>query len=134
VSTIVGEHDLLRRCLRARDFNDDRRTAQAALDFRQKLAGSHAEGAGKAAAAAGDITDQFLPFRTNRTEQHGLRIAFKDLGDVGEVDRLRTRLELIGTEAVDEAAQPEAIDIGRLVGRRRAGFLDHAHRALRAEL
>ena len=112
VGVVAGEHDLLHRRLGARDLDDLRLAAQPALDLGRELCRRDAERAGEPRAAAGDVADQLLPLRAGRAKQHGARIAFERGRDVGEIERLGVRLDLVvPRQAFDEAAQPEAVEI-----------------------
>src|SRR5262249_49138815 len=70
------------------------------------------------------VGDELRAFRTECAKQHRLRIALEDRRHVGEIRRPMDRVELV-VEAFHEAAQPEAIEIRRLLGRLR--LLDDAH-------
>ena len=70
------------------------------------------------AAAAGDVADEFLALRTDRAEQHRARVAFERFGDLGQIDRLASRISISSAgKLVDEPAQPEAVEIGDLAWR-----------------
>ena len=80
-----------------RDFEDLRLVAQPPLDFPQQLARRDAEGARDPRPAAGDAADQLLPLRPDGAEQDGARIAFECLRDIGKIDRLCARFELVAS-------------------------------------
>ena len=106
---------------RARNIDDVRLVAQPALDLGQQLAGATPKARAMRARLPVDVADQLLPLRPDRAEQHGLGIAFEDRRDVGEIGQARAGLELVGRQALDEAAQAETIEIRRRRGRRCCG-------------
>ena len=60
-------------------------------------------------------------------EHHRARIAFQRLGHVGEIGGAAAPLELLGGQRLDEAAQPESLQIGRRCGPDRLGLIDDVH-------
>jgi hypothetical protein len=124
IGVIAGEHHLLHRRLPARHLKNFRRVAQPTQHLGQKRIRLDAERAREPRAAAGDIGDELGAFRTERAKQHRLRVALEHSRHVGEVGRPVDGVEFLA-EAFHEAAQPEAIELGRLLGRLR--LLDDAH-------
>ncbi len=111
VGIVAGEDNLVRRGLGGRHLDNVGFEPQAAADFGGQLVRRDTEGARDAAAAAGDIADEFMPLRAGGAEPHRFRIVLEHGGDVGEIDRLAAALKFFGRQVFDKAAQAEAIEV-----------------------
>src|SRR5262245_56743918 len=111
VGGFAGEHDGLRRRLRARDFDDLRRVAKATSDFADEALGRSPKGPRDPGATARDIADELLPFWTDSMKQNGARIAIEGCRDVRQIDRLVVAFHSVIIEALDETAQAEPLGL-----------------------
>jgi hypothetical protein len=117
------------RSLGARYLEHVRLVAKPSLNFLQQFSGLDPERRRNPVAATHDVADEFRLLRAGRTEQHRLVVALHHVGNAGEIDRLVAGVEFAdASQALDIAAQPEAIEVHRIRTWVRSGFFNDIHR------
>ena len=116
-----ARHHLLHRRLAAADLDQFGLEPQTPQDLGQQLLRGNPEGAGDARAARQHVAHQRKA--AGFIEQHRTRIGLERGRDLGEPGHAGAAFQLVICEAVDESAQPKALD--RCHDRRR--YLFHAH-------
>ena len=111
VGVVAGQHHRLAGRLGARHLENLRLVAKPPRHFLHQLVRLDAERRRDPRAAAHDVADQFRLLGTGGAKQHRLLVALHHLGDAGEIDRLVAGVEFGVAEALDEAAQPEPLEV-----------------------
>jgi hypothetical protein len=125
IAVVARQYDLLHGRFFAAHFDELAFRAQTfAHDFEQ-LTRRRIERFGEARTARRDAARERYRAARRLLEPHRARIAFHDAGDVGEIDGLIAPFEFRFVERSEEAAQPEAFEVGQfraLRGRRDGGL------------
>ena len=128
ISILAHQHDFLHRRFALLELDQLRLEFEAALDFFENFIRGDAERMRHAGARADDIADHAEIGAVDVLEPHGLRIAVKNVGDIGEVGRALADFDLVVAEAFKERAQAIAVEIVAEHFRRRLGVHDFLQR------